>query len=117
MLLFISLIKICFNFAFGFLCWPSFYFPVSPSLRPRWIKIYNDFSSKYKNYDQSSKNTILFLNSNFKNISGYETLYFYEVSKELSIKEREKIDNRILHNKSSNFLDLSYKYILIVQKI
>jgi hypothetical protein len=96
---------------------PSFYFPVSPSLRPKWMKIYNDFSSKYKNYDQSSKNTILFLNSNFKNISGYETLYFYEVSKELSIKEREKIDNRIFHNKSSNFLDLSYKYILIVQKI
>lgn len=30
---------------------PSFYFPVSPSLRPKWIKIYNDFSSKYKNYD------------------------------------------------------------------
>jgi hypothetical protein len=107
------------NWDFDYYCntKPSFYFPISPSLRPKWIEIYNNFNSKYKNYDQTNANTILFFNSNFKDIPGYKTLYFYEVSKKISIEEKVRINERIHFNKSSNFLDLSCRYILIVQKI
>ena len=58
------------NWDFDYYCGtkPHAYFPISPILRPYFLEIYNNSNLVNKKNIQSNKNTVIFYNSDVKNI-------------------------------------------------
>jgi hypothetical protein len=94
---------------------PSHYF--SWEKKP-WVNIYNQAASINKNSDITSNNTIEFLNLNEKNIDNYKVLYIYDIYDGLDLKKISylKVGEQQLPY-LVNYLDLTYRYILIAKKI
>jgi hypothetical protein len=107
------------NWDFDYYCGtkPHAYFPISPSLRPFFLEIYNKASVRNKNsIIQSNNNTIIFYNSNIKNVNDYQTLYSYDIYEKLSIEKKKEIKNKISLGVPTDFFDFTHRYILIIQK-
>jgi hypothetical protein len=94
---------------------PGRYFPWE---KKPWINIYNQATSINRNPDMTNNNTIEFFNLNEKKIDNYKILYTYDIYDGLDLKKINylKIGEQQLPY-LVNYLDLTYRYILIAKKI
>lgn len=71
-----------------------------------------------KNLDATNDNTLEFFNSNEKHLDNYKIFYIYDVYDKLDIKRINylKIGEQKLPY-LVNYLDLTYRYILIAKKL
>jgi hypothetical protein len=83
-----------------------------------WTNIFYNADSVDKNLDATNDNTLEFFNSNEKHLENYKIFYIYDVYDKLDIKRINylKIGEQKLPY-LVNYLDLTYRYILIAKKL